>query len=266
MITICFFVVTAPAVFCSASTLDLEFDPVRFLSSSEPGTFRTSIRWGEITVRGHDSPEVLVSARITSDLSRPTSAWDLENLIELRVSELDNLIELEDASVIEGFYGVDLVITVPRETRLELEMRDGGEIRVNGVVGEVDVVNRNGSVALAGLGTSAVVDARNGSITADFVAIDPTLPMAFSTLNGSIDVTLPDNTAADLRIRHTYGGVESDFPLRDSSGGRVEANVEDLSRGATRVLQAQLNGGGPRYDFYTANGTVYLRRGADKQR
>jgi hypothetical protein len=251
---------------CPASDLDLEFDPARFSSSTEPGTFRTSIRWGAITVRGHDSPDVLVHARITCDRNRPATAAQLEELIELRLGELDNLMELHDDSRIDGFYGIDLEVTVPRQTRLELEMSRGGEIRVGHVDGEVDVVNRNGSVELSALGSNAVVDARNGSITAQFSSVDPALPMSFSTLNGSVDVTLPDDAAADLRIRHTYGGVQSDFPLRDPSGQVVAANVEDLSRDATRVLRAELNGGGPRYSFYTANGTVYLRRGADGSR
>ena len=116
----------------------------------------------------------------------------------------------------------------------------------------------------ARLGSSAVVDARNGSVTASFTEVDPTLPMSYSTLNGSIDVTLPSDVAADLRIRHTYGGVESDFPLRDSDGELASADLTGLERGETRVLAATLNGGGPRYDFDTANGTVYLRDGDAK--
>ena len=144
-------------------------------------------------------------------------------------------------------------------------MANGGEISVTDVKGEVDVVNRNGSVELVRLGSSAVVDARNGSVTASFNEVDPALPMSFSTLNGSIDVTLPFDVAADLRIRHTYGGVESDYPLRTASGEPASADVSELDRGQTLVLAATINGGGPRYDFYTANGTVYLRSGEASQ-
>lgn len=243
----------------AATPLELELEPAYFSFPGDSGTFRAGIRWGSITVRGHEGYDVRVAARVIPERGRhqPTAQADL---IDLRLEERANIMDLRVASRIEGFYGIELDIAVPRSTRLELEMTDGGEIVVEDVTGEVDVANRNGSVSLAGLGAAAVVDARNGSITASFDQVDPELPMSFSTLNGSIDVTLPGETAASLRIRHTYGGVESDFPLTAATGASVTADLDNLPKGETRVLAGEINGGGPRYAFYTANGTVYLRR------
>jgi len=245
----------------AAQPVVFEFSPQTFSYPGEPGTFRSSIRWGEIAIEGHDGDEVLLTVRVVPEHSRPASAAPVEDLIDFRLNEAGNVMDLVVDSRIEGFYGIELTVAVPRSTRLQLEMTDGGEISVRGVDGEVDVVNRNGSVELEGLGAGAVVDARNGSIVASFDSVDPGLPMSFSTLNGSIDVTVPDDIAANLRVRHTYGGVESDFLLLDRDGRSVTADLEQLDRGATRVLQAEINGGGPRYDFFTANGTVYLRKG-----
>ena len=245
----------------AAQPVVFEFSPQTFSYPSDPGTFRSSIRWGEIAIEGHDGDEVLVTVRVVPEHNRPASATPVDDLIDFRINEADNVMDLLVDSRIEGFYGIKLTVAAPRTTRLQLEITDGGEISVRGVNGEVDVVNRNGSVELDGLGANAVVDARNGSIVASFDTVDPELPMSFSTLNGSIDVTVPDDVAADLRIRHNYGGVESDFLLFDRAGKSVAADLDTLDPGATRVLQAEINGGGPRYDFFTANGTVYLRKG-----
>lgn len=234
-------------------------DPQYFTFATDSGTFRTSVRWGRIDVRGHGGYEVQVTARVIPDRNR-VSTERLEDAIDFRLDERDNVMSLQVDSRIEGFYGVELEVLVPRATRLELEMTDGGEISVAGVEGEIDLANRNGSVELTDLGGAAVVDARNGSITASFARIDPDLPMSFSTLNGSIDVSLPAEAAADLRVRHTYGGVESDFDISSVDGAPLAARTDDLTRGETRVLKGVINGGGPRYDFYTANGTVYLRK------
>lgn len=255
--------VLAACIFASeanaAEPVTIELAPQIFTYSSEPGTLRTGVRWGKISVRGHDGYEVLVSARIIPESGRRYER-SIRDLIALRTEERNNLMDLRIDSQMSGFFGVELEISVPWTTRLELEMTGGGEIFVEGVTGEVDVANRNGSIELSGLGSSAVVDAQNGSITVTFDTLDPELPMAFSTINGSIDVTLPDHAAADLRIRHTYGGVESDFPLRSVDDRQVSADLTALDKGETRVLSASINGGGPRYDFSTANGTVYIRR------
>jgi hypothetical protein len=256
----CLFVFALTPTVSAAEPITIDLAPQIFSYTSEPGTLRAGVRWGRISVRGHDGYEVLVSARVIPENGRRYDR-SLHDLINLRVEERNNIMDLRIDSELPGFYGVELEITVPTQTRLELEMTGGGDIFVAGVSGVVDVANHNGSVELTELGSNAVVDARNGSITATFDAVDPELPMAFSTLNGSVDVTLPEGAAADLRIRHTYGGVESDFPLRTSDGRQVTADLAGLDKGETRVLSASLNGGGPRFDFFTANGTVYLRRG-----
>lgn len=243
----------------ASEAVSIQLEPAYFTFSNQPGTFATSVRWGRIEVRGHDGYDVRIAARLVGDASRP-AGQPIDDLVELRLEEQSNRMALRIDSAVEGFYGVELEVWVPRATRLELEMTGGGEIAVREVLGEVDVANRNGSVDLSGLGSAAVVDARNGSITAEFDRVDPELPMAFSTLNGSVDVTLPERAAASLRVRHTYGGVESDFPLTARDGSPARVRTDDLAKGETRVLSAAINGGGPRYDFYTANGTIYLRK------
>ncbi len=233
----------------AADTTRIELPPVFFEPRSGPALVQTGIDWGEIRVAEHDAEWVAVSATVTPGV-------DVQPV--LRKNELELRVEAG-----EGFHSIELEILVPRGTSLALEVRRGGEVLVDGAGGAVEVSNRNGSVALRQLRGAASVHARNGSIDASFDHVDGETAMAFSTLNGSVDVSLPAGTAADLSIRYNRGGVESDFVLEDASGtGLASADVSGLDPRETRVLRGRINGGGPRYYFETANGTVYLRRGA----
>jgi hypothetical protein len=232
-----------------------------FSDPSRPGLFQAGVRWGEIQVRGHDSVEVRLEPRIEVEASLAGQFTDdeIRDRISIRLVERDNIMEAVIDSTLEGFYSVDLTLWVPRESSLGLEVRDGGNIEVHGVTGEVEVANRNGSVELSGLAGAAVVHARNGSIRASFDEVPAELPMSFSTLNGSVDVTFPEPPPAEVKIRYNRGGVESDFPIV-SVAGDLSANTTGLDGRATRLLEGRIGVGGPRYYFHTANGTVYLRQ------
>jgi hypothetical protein len=232
-----------------------------FSDSSRPGLLQAGIRWGEIQVRGHDADDVRVEPTIEVEASLAARLTDAEvrERVRIHLVERANVMELLVDSTLDGFYSVDLAIWVPRGTALGLEVRDGGNIDVDDVGGEVEISNRNGSVELSGLAGAAVVHARNGSIRAEFDSVTKDLPMSFSTLNGSVDVTFPEPPAADVTFRYSRGGVESDFPI-ESIASDVVADTSGLDGRATRLLKGRIAGGGPRYYFHTANGTIYLRQ------
>jgi hypothetical protein len=89
--------------------------------------------------------------------------------------------------------------------------------------------------------------------------------MAFTTLNGNVDVTLPPTTKANLKLRIHNGDIFTDFDIPATSSrpaprgtrqgdGRFLFEIE-------RTFQANLNGGGPDIELRSFNGRVYLRRG-----
>jgi hypothetical protein len=244
-------------------SLDHETLVGAFADPARPGMLQAGLRWGEIRVRGHEADEVRVESvlEVEASLAARLTESEIRDRIDIRLVERQDGLALEVESRLEGFYSIDLDIRVPRGASLALEVRDGGNIRVEDVLGEVEIANRNGSVDLAGLGGAAVVHSRNGSIRADFAAIPDGLPMSFSSLNGSVDVTFPEEPAAEVRIRYNRGGVESDFPIA-ADLGEARAETAGLDGRATRLLSGRLGAGGPTYYFHTANGTVYLRRAA----
>src|SRR5215471_3012220 len=161
---------------------------------------------------------------------------------------------------------IDLTITVPVHTSLSLHTVNDGNISVTGVDGELDVDDINGEVTLRNISGSAVAHALNGRLLVTFARVDPQKPMAFSSMNGAVDVTFPADTKANLSLRTDNGEVFSDFDIQlqnpapqpivednRGKGGKYVVRVEKTVRGT-------INGGGPEMQFKNFNGNIYIRK------
>jgi DUF4097 and DUF4098 domain-containing protein YvlB len=90
--------------------------------------------------------------------------------------------------------------------------------------------------------------------------------MSFSSLNGDIDVTLPGDVKARVKLKTDNGAVYSDFEVAVDASSRQPVVQENRSgKGKYRVqfdraMYALINGGGPEIQFTTFNGNIYLRK------
>lgn len=244
-------------------------DPAR------PARIRAHLMSGGITVRGADRRDVLVEARAGSREEReerhqrhPARADGMKRLelpggSGLDVTEEDNVVNIKTASWNRP---TDLVITVPRRSSLQLKCMNGGDIDVEQVDGEIDADNLNGKVTLKNVSGSVVAHSLNGSVLVTLDRIDASKPMSFSTLNGDIDVTIPDNLRANVRMKTDNGDIYSDFEVKLDSGARVTTNESGRQPDGTyhlrydRTLRGTINGGGPEFQFTSFNGQIYIRK------
>jgi len=106
----------------------------------------------------------------------------------------------------------------------------------------------------------------NGAVTASLDHVTGNKPMSFTSLNGKVDVTLPADTKARLRLKSDNGSIYSDFDVKlEADGGKPV--VED-SRGqggkykisVDRNVTGTINGGGPEYTFQTMNGNILIHK------
>jgi DUF4097 and DUF4098 domain-containing protein YvlB len=241
-----------------------------FSDATRPGMLKVQLINGGITVRGYEGREVVVEATLRGESSRrrqdPASAG-MKKLqfgsTGLSITEDNNVIEVETGSF---SHAVDLNIQVPRRTSLQLGCLNDGDVKIENVTGDLEVENLNGSVKLTGIGGSAVVHAMNGEITVVFTEIAPDKPMSFSSMNGSIDVTLPATLKANVILESQNGDIYTDFDVKMETRAR-EPVVED-SRGkggkyrvqVDKAIRGSINGGGPDFMFKTFNGTIYIRK------
>jgi hypothetical protein len=234
-------------------------DPAR------PATLKVSTLNGAISVEGYAGREILIEpGRGEEAAGAPRRGAEGMRRIPNRSSGLS---VDEDANVVRVEVrnpdrGGDLHIQVPFHTSLHLSAVNGGGIRVSGVEGEIEVSHVNGSIDVRDVAGSVVAHTTNGNVKVALKRVAPNQPMAFSTLNGDVDVIFPADLKASVRIRSEHGEVYSDFDL----GARGHAIASETRPHGRRHLEVEqetqgtIGGGGPEMLFKTFNGDVFIRR------
>jgi len=141
---------------------------------------------------------------------------------------------------------VNFVVSVPAGVRFRGKTVNG-EVEAVGLAADVDARTVNGSIRVT---TSGLVSARtvNGSIKAELGRADWTDAVEFKTVNGGIELSLPDSLSTTVEAETVNGDIRSDFPLTVTG------------RFSKRRLSGTIGGGGRELRLKTVNGSVHLRR------
>jgi DUF4097 and DUF4098 domain-containing protein YvlB len=239
---------------------------------AHPVTLRAHLVSGSITVKGADVKEVVVEAKARGGEDHPGGRADGMKRIPMTSTGLNIEAENNNVRVSTDSYQrtIDLTIIVPIHTSLSLHSVNDGNIVVSGVDGDLDINNVNGEVDLKNIGGSVVAHALNGHVVATLNRVDPQKPMAFSSLNGDIDVTFPADLKANVSLRTDNGEVYSDFDVKvqpttpqqtvednRGKGGKYRVKIDKNVRGT-------INGGGQEIQFKNFNGNIYIRKAGGK--
>jgi hypothetical protein len=248
---------------------------------SRPARVRAHVMVGSITVRGvANSKEVVVENRPPSGRYHdhempvpptpptPPNAPDTAGMHRLYGPGSRGLDVVEDNNVVSvktsPWSHGDLTITVPRHSSLELKTIGGGTISVEDVDGEIDANALAGSINLRNVAGSVVAHSLNGEIKTTLDRVDPSKPMSFSTMNGNIDVTLPDNVRANVRMKTDNGEIYSDFDVKLEGDAHVSSDTDhhgtEHHYRIDRTIRGTINGGGPEYQFTSFNGNILIRK------
>ena len=239
---------------------------------SEPGKpFKLNVGLinGSIKVVSYEGKDVVIDVMSDQDKkkgdrkdnSNGMKRITAGNGLDIRAEEKNNRITVHSDSW-KG--AIHLTIKVPQvEATLKLSTVNDGDISVNNVSGEIEVTNVNGSVTLTNISGSAVANTVNGPIVVNLKSIDPKAAMAFSTLNGNVDVTFPATFKANVKLKSDMGEMFTDFDIeadkaqpkvsRTSQGGMYRVNIENWVYG-------KINGGGPELLMKNMNGNIYIRK------
>src|SRR3979490_1492435 len=238
---------------------------------SRPARVKVGMVNGGIIVKAYEGKEVVVEAHARNRENSRNEGGPKRIAISttgLSVEEENNEVNINTESYM---HPIDVTVSVPAHTSLKLRAVNDGDIVVTGVDGELDVDDVNGSVTLNNISGSAVAHALNGRLHATFVRVEPQKAMAFSSLNGDIDVTFPADLKANVSIRSDRGDVFSDFDvqLRATATSPV---VED-SRGKggkyrvkiDKTVHGTINGGGPEVQIRNLQGQIYIRKAGSRR-
>jgi len=239
---------------------------VPFSSPSSKGKVKIDLRKGSIEVVGTERKDVLVkySSRGKRSKDNEKASNGLRRIsgaaMDLEISEKNNFIDIESDSWNNG---VDLKVEVPRNVDLHVETYNDGYIFISNIEGEIVADNYNGKITADKISGSLVADTYNGPITVAFDKVTVDTPMAFTTYNGDVDITLPSSFKASMKMKSSRGEIYSGFDFNvkktepvtktERQSGTYKVYLDDWVR-------ADINGGGPEVMIKNYNGDIYLRK------
>jgi hypothetical protein len=247
--------------------------------------------WGGVTIRGTNRKDVSIEAQASTERrgrglvytdggglivlggrGRGVGRGDSSDTTGLRrltqpggftIEENNNEILLSSGS---NNRGVDFVIEMPARANLKLSTLNAGPIVVENIDGDIEVNNQNESITLTNVAGSVVANAHNGRLKVEMTRVSPDKPMAFTTFNGPVEVTLPSTLKANLRLRSDHGEILSDFdiqvrPVSASPSQNVRGPDGKIRIEVNQSIQGTVNGGGPEFEFRSFNGNIIVRKG-----
>jgi len=142
---------------------------------------------------------------------------------------------------------VDFTVVVPPGVEF-VGRTVNGDVDALDLTGEAEAHTVNGSITLetAGYGSATSV---NGSIRARLGRADWDGELAFETVNGEIELSLPASLSAEVHASSVNGGMSSDFPL--TVRGKI----------GRRSMRGTIGTGGRHLLLTTVNGGMELRKG-----
>jgi hypothetical protein len=258
---------------CAVSALAQDRVSIPLSNPSQPATVKAHLVSGSITVTAGSGSQVVVESEAGRRSSPPSPPRNVPPGMRRLDAGAQGFSAEEDHNVVTisadrfgGASNTNLIIQVPVNSSLELKTVNGGAISVTGISGDLDVENTNGSVELRNVSGAVVAHTVNGAVTVSFDRVTPNKPMSFSSLNGRVDVTLPADAKARLRLKTTNGAVYSDFDVKLEADNSKPVIEDARGRGGKyrirmdRGVFGSINGGGPEYLFQTMNGDILIHK------
>ena len=137
---------------------------------------------------------------------------------------------------------VEYTLTVPRAARLDEIKLINGSLDITGVSGEVRASCINGRLEAHDLAGRAHLETINGRLDARFAEL-PGNSVDLSSVNGSVELTIPSDSKAELEASTVSGGIENDFGLHVNHHQSVGHDLRgELGSGGTHIKVENVNG------------------------
>ncbi|MET1258276.1 MAG: DUF4097 family beta strand repeat protein [Flavobacteriaceae bacterium] len=211
----------------------------------------------DVTVKTHDKNEILIKsgkAKGTPDRAKglklvgQNGGTDNTDVGFYVVQDGNNLIvkNLRKSDRAE--------IYLPKTQKVSVKTTWHGNMKISGFSSEIEAnAQLNGSVYIENVNGPVTANALNGTVEVIFDAINQASPISIFTTNGTVDVSLPQNTPANLSMSSWNGDVYSNFDISKPS-------KEGMRSVAGRKVTGVINNGGVDIKLRSTNGNIYLRK------
>jgi len=229
-----------------------------------------------VTIIGHDKNEIIISTDFSGEYIdkpikhkeapdraaglQPISASASDNTgIGLVVDKNENSFSVLKMS--QNARNKSYKFMVPDKAKLminDIHADVNTTYLINNYKGEVEINALNSQINMENVSGPVVANATNGNVEIEFTKVTPEKPNSILSVNGYVDVTLPQETKADLQL-HTMNGEaytdwEIDVDKEATNAMPVVANMNMFN------IEGTINGGGIPISIQSVNGDIYLRK------
>ncbi|MEM9324084.1 MAG: DUF4097 family beta strand repeat-containing protein [Bacteroidota bacterium] len=281
VITAVFLLVLGSGAVAQSETMKIE----KSFDISDPGSFHLEIEniCGDVTVSGYDGPSVEVSVEISMTEKRSGGLEEAREDLTLGEFELENgLLLTMEAPWIErkwkngrvwskNFYRepksydyqYTFLVRVPKGISVSASTVNKGDVFIEQVEGALWVRNVNGHIEVRGAHDVNEATTVNGDITIQYTK-NQSSDARFHTINGDIILQLLKGWSGEVEAYSMNGEVFTAFDYRVLPA-KVERRQEKKNGGTVYKIDQKKSvaigtGVGPRLEFETLNGNIYLKR------
>ena len=213
-----------------------------------------------VRIEGHDGDEVII--RAVGLQAPPERARGLKPLYYsaednsgtgLSVSQEGKTLSIVKASRQDGRY----TIRLPRKVAVEFEQVNwqGNNLLITNLEGDLEVKTNNADIEIRNVTGPLVASTTSGNIIVTYADVEQSKPSSISNISGVVDVTLPADTRADLKMKSITGEIYSDLDLSLNQGKGSMRRV-----GGGHTVEGSLNGGGVEISLHTISSDIYVRK------
>lgn len=159
-----------------------------------------------------------------------------------------------------GFdFKMNFRIRIPETLNLVVSTINEGDVKVSHVSAKVIANNINGSISLEQVSSSVKANTINGDVDVTY-SRNPASDCRFYTLNGNINASFRKGLSSTVSFKSFNGEFFTNLPGLNPLPVEVRrSSTEKGTRYEINGNQFKAGSGGPRLDFETFNGNVYLR-------
>lgn len=143
---------------------------------------------------------------------------------------------------------VEFFLRVPKDVELRGIDTVNGDLRISGVGGKVNAEAVNGNIEVTDLRSDAKLSTVNGTIEARFDRFESDQRVSLDSVNGRLEVYLPDNADVDVKAETVNGSLRNDFGMQVDKGF------------VGKDLRGSIGDGSARLTLDTVNGAISIKR------
>ncbi len=171
----------------------------------------------------------------------------------LQIEKEGDVLKIRDLKSFMQRHG--FTITLPKDIDVSLNCGSMGGAKIIGFSSDIEIRTSIGQIELVDVTGPITANSSVGSIDVIFVHVNQNAPITIMTSTGDVDVSLPQNTKANLVLKSSMGTVFTNFDLKTPPRKDGMKKV-----GANRSIVSKLNDGGVNIRLSSNMGNVYLRK------